>query len=63
MREIKWCCECHFGIYPSSDVIEFHDKTYHLECLLRVAVKLNIQDELVKMGLDQPPTSSEYEGG
>lgn len=58
MPEIKWCAECHFGIYPAKDGVEFHDRPYHLECLLRIAEKLNISGELVKLGLDVPPDTA-----
>lgn len=60
MKCINWCAECQFGIYPDTDKVEFAEKTYHMECLLRIAPKLKIQEELVKMGLDQP---TEPEGG
>ena len=55
MPEIKWCHECGFGIYPEKDAVTFHDKTFHADCLLRIAPKLNISKELADMGLDQPP--------
>ncbi len=50
-----YCYECGFRIWDTRSAISFLDHDYHRRCLISVMAKMNLNLELARMGLDQPP--------